>query len=112
MTKRGLGAKQIHCHKMIYATAVEMAGALYDEMMHDNLWYDLWKKQNPGASSSTMQARFIKRNLAKIIPQARATLAGMLAQPIDEALKKDIFDALILDNQLVRGRKNPPRLVQ
>lgn len=98
------GKRQIACHKLIYATAVEMAGALYDEMMKDNFWWEQWKGKCQGLSRAGMQRKFIKQNLPAMIPQARATLAGMLSRPIDIGMKDEIMEALVLDNGLRQGR--------
>ena len=93
-----------HAHKMVRETAVGMAGALYDTMMGENEWYAAWKAANPGASGEELFRRFLRKNLSKLLPQARATLAGMLATATDERLKEDIYDALLLDKTLIRGR--------
>jgi hypothetical protein len=93
-----------HAHKLIAETAVGMAHELYDTMMRDNQWYDLWKKQNPGLGAKALETRFVKKNQGKLLSAARHTLAGMLAHPIDEGLKTIIMEALMLDNTLIRGR--------
>jgi hypothetical protein len=95
-----------HVHKLVHETAVAMAHELYDTMMQDDLWYRLWKKKNPEADSQELEELFVERNLAKMIPQARATLTKMMTNTSDEALKEVIYNALVLDNTLIRGRPN------
>jgi hypothetical protein len=96
-----------HAHSLVHQTTVEMAHELYDTMMSDNAWYDLWKSQNPGLTPRGLADRFVARNLSKLLPQARAVLAGMLGNPMtDPATKDQIYAALTLDNTLLRGRGN------
>jgi len=95
-----------HVHKLVHQTAVEMAHQLYDHMMMDNRWYEQWKRANPGLSSRGLADRFVAKNLSKMVPQARATLAGMLRTCSDESIKEDIYEALLLDRTLIRGRGN------
>lgn len=98
------GRPSSHAHWLVRNTAVEMAHELYDTMMTDNEWYKVWKKQNPGLDKSELETRFVERNLSQLLPQARATLAGMLRTTVDERLKEEIYQALILDATLVKGR--------
>jgi hypothetical protein len=93
-----------HAHFLIKETAEAMGHELYDTMMSDDLWYGLWKKKNPGLSRRALEELFVKNNLSKLLPQARATLAQMLRNSSDPVLKEQIYDALILDATLVRGR--------
>jgi len=96
--------QETSAHKLVYETAVSMAHELYDTMMSDNQWYGLWKAQFPGFSSKQLEGKFIARNIRMMLPQARATLAAMLARPIDPGLKDTIMEALLLDNSLKVGR--------
>lgn len=99
----------LHAHKLVMETAVSMGHELYDCMMQDNVWWSQWQDQNPGASRQAMEKRFIRKNIDRLIPQARATLAHILspghAQGLSEDQKNAILEALVLDNQLVAGRK-------
>jgi hypothetical protein len=101
---------QAHVHKLIAETAQGMAHELYDTMMSDNTWYSLWKSWHPDANAAQLEAAFVAKNWARLIPAARAILAGMLAQPINDVLKQTIYDALLLDNTLKRGRNRPMQL--
>lgn len=96
-----------HAHKLVKETAEAMAHELYDTMMKDDFWYNYWKKANPRIASQPRQLElaFVRKNLSKLLPQARATLAQMLRDTHDESLKETIYEALLLDATLVRGRR-------
>ena len=95
-----------HAHKLVWATAVEMAGALYEEMMRDNFWYESWKVRNPGIVGEQLQLRFVAKIAPTLLPDARATLATMLARPdIADDQKTAIHEALLLDRQLPKGQQ-------
>jgi len=87
-------------HKLVMRTAREMAGAVYEVCARDNAWYKL----NPS------QPHFINVTWPKLIPQARATLARMLAMNYPESLKAEIADALIKDAELapLRAMRHSP----
>lgn len=95
-----------HAHKVVLDMAIEMAHELYSTMMSDNQWYDHWKRANPRIAKQPRQleARFVQKNLALMLPQARAMLAGALSRTTDPALAETIYEALLLDNTLTRGR--------
>lgn len=93
-----------HAHYLVKETAEAMARELYDTVMQNDFWYAYWKRQNPGLEGKALEDRFVQRNLARLLPQARATLAKMLAEPGDSVLKEQIYDALLKDATLVRGR--------
>lgn len=100
-----------HVHKMIAKVAQEMCFALYEELMTRDEWYRDWKAKHPGASSRGLAEAFVKKNWARYIEQSRATLAGLLSQPIDDVLKEQIADALVLDKSLVKGRASPGQVI-
>ncbi len=105
-----MSRKVSHAHWRVAALAKEMAHEVYDELMKRNDWYDLWKNAHPGLSSRGLENAFVSKNWHKFVEGARATLAGMLTQPYDEDLKNAIYEALVDDSTLIRGRANP-RLV-
>lgn len=102
-----MSRKVSHTHWRIAELAKEMAHEIYAELMQRNEWYTQWKNTHPGASSKGLEAIWVKQHWPKFVEGARATLAGMLALPYDEGLKNSIYEALIDDSALVRGRKNP-----
>ncbi len=101
--KVGKGPDQ-HCHPMIRATAIEMAGELYDLMMKNNQQYTEWKRMHPELSVAQLEIRFLELKWPELIEDARTTLARMLAQSIAEELKMQIHDALVKDNALRHAR--------
>lgn len=96
--------QRIHAHKLVAATAQAMAHEVYDTCMHNNHWYAWWKKQHPGATPKQLELAFVRKNAGKFLESARAMLARRLDLSNDEAEKSTIYEALLLDNTLVRGR--------
>jgi hypothetical protein len=95
-----------HCHPLLRATAIEMAGELYDLMMKNNEQWSEWKNMHPefGGNLAQLEIRFLELKWPELIEDARATLAGMLATNISEDLKQQIFDALVKDQGLRMAR--------
>ena len=100
-----------HAHPMIALLAHEMAHELYETMMMDNFWYGQWKSKHPGMSAKHLEFAFVRRNIEVLLPQARATLASMLATNIPEAQKEKIMDALVMDQTLVAKRQSPADVI-
>lgn len=100
MSKNG-----IYCHEMVAETAREFANELYDTVMGNNQVFYEWKRQHPGMAAAALRKTFVKKNWAQCLVPARATLAALLAQPIDEKLKERIHEALLLDAVLIRGAR-------
>jgi hypothetical protein len=101
----GKGPDQ-HCHPMIRATAIEMAGELYDLMMKNNQQWQEWKRMHPelGDNLAALEIRFLELKWPELIEDARTTLARMLGTGISEELKMQIHDALVKDNGLRHAR--------
>jgi len=91
-----LPGKGCHAHKLVAKTAQEMAAAVYERCAQNNEWF----AENPS------QDRYVADAWPLFIEQARSTLAQLLRTTMDEGLKKEIYDALILDGSLRRGRIN------
>lgn len=82
------------CHYLIKKTAVELAGTFYDEQAHDNTFYHFYPTEK----------FFIKTEWHQFITMAKSMLVQMLgAKDTCEAMKEEIFDALILDKLLPKG---------
>ena len=77
-------------HPLIRKTAEEMAATWYEDAAHHNHFYKAYPKQ----------ARFVARHWLNFLGQARSALAQLLAQNISEAMKEEIFEALILERTL------------
>jgi hypothetical protein len=98
--------REIHCHKMIRATAIEMAAEVFARVMAgDNELYAQCKALCPELDPTLLEIKYIELLWPKLIPEARATLARLLATNIDEKHKMSIHEALVLDAQLMRGRQ-------
>lgn len=93
-----------HAHKLIAATAKAMAHELYDETMRNNEWHKWWKAQYPSDTPQQREARFVNKNAAKLLAAARAMLARRLDLSHDPVEKETIYQALLLDSTLIRGR--------
>lgn len=100
---------QRHCHKLVMATAIEMAGEVYELVMVDNDKWAYWKSMCPDLTREAARDNFVELLWPKLIEEARATLAKMLAAPIHENLKATIYEALLLDAALQRGRPRRER---
>jgi len=96
--------RTIHAHEMVVNLARELTLASYESLMASNRIRAEWKRTHPGVSELGLQSAFVKKYLSAHLSPARATLAGMLAQPIDESWKVTIHDALLKDASLIRGR--------
>lgn len=107
--KIGKGPDQ-HCHPLLRATAIEMAGELYDLMMKNNQQYEEWKRLHPELKTAgELEIRFLELKWPELIEDARATLAQMLAGNASEELKVTIHDALVKDNPLRMHRMERAR---
>lgn len=100
-----------HAHKVVAEAANGLCNEVYDLLMLNNEIRAEWKRQHPGASEKGLRIAFLKRFVDLSIAPARATLAGMLAQPYDETLKESILEALVLDNTLKKGRADGARVI-
>lgn len=104
--------KIAHCHFLIKETAESIAHEAYAALMSNNSWYAKLKELYPQCNSQQLEDGWVAMHWGAFIDPARATLAGLLATPIDEGLKETIFDALCKDATLVRGRKSNQFLMQ
>lgn len=106
------GRSGAHCHKRVAKVAKALAAETYEQLMSSSdLIYSNWKKKYPHLDSKRLCRQFVADKWALFIPPARATLVGLLQQPIDEALKEEIMEILVLDSTLIRGRVNPMAVI-
>jgi hypothetical protein len=97
-----------HAHRLVVSTAIEMAHEMYDMLMLDNEQWGNWKARYPSYNAKQLEAKFCVLMLPQVLPQARATLAGMLGRgDISEHMKSEIYEALLADNTLTHGRRRP-----
>lgn len=106
------GQKMVHqttgqrvCHAKIAEVARAAAGELYESMMSNNVFFDEWRKQNPGCSPKELEDRFIRKNWGQCIDFARSTLTLMLTRDdIEEAMKEEIM-VILEQDQLIRDKR-------
>jgi len=94
-------------HTLVLKTAEGLAGELYEIVMKDDLVRSSWKAKHPGRSEKALIAAFVREWTPRLLSHARSTLAGMLALPYDQAMKDEIYEALLADNSLARPREVP-----
>ena len=82
-------------HRLIASTAMEMAGAVYEEMASDDTFYRYNKSQK----------RWMDKNWGRFVDAARTTLAGMLdaSHNYSQIMKDEIYEALLADATLPNG---------
>ena len=91
------------CHTLVRKVAIGIANELYEAAAKDNAFYQRWPSR----------AHFVNLAWPGAIGEARATLARMLAGPLDESVKREIQQALILDFQLrPSAYRNSPGALQ
>ncbi len=88
------------CHQLVAKIAREAAGELYEKMMGIDGFFSAWKAANPSLSAKALEAKFVATRWPACIPFARATLAQLLTNDLDPAVKDDIMEALVLDSSL------------
>jgi hypothetical protein len=100
--------RELPCHKLIRDTARDMAEELYEVVMKNNAIYEHWKRCCPELTRDIARALFVDMMYPKLIEEARATLAALLAtNAIDEHRKTVIYDALVQDEPLRQRRLMP-----
>jgi hypothetical protein len=102
-----LGVLNVHAHKLIAELCEQMANQVFDEAMKKN--NDLYRQvceSNPGKAEYELRRIFVRWMAPRLVGDARATLAGMLPTLRDPVLQNKIYDALLADNVLRRGRGN------
>ena len=108
MTKglyRRSARRKLHVHPMVQELALELAHEMYDVTMTKfPEAYASWKLSHPGATPKALEAAFVAKYYGSMVQSARATLAGMLGLPYDDAFKDRIHEALVLDHTLKLGR--------
>lgn len=106
--RRAKREKISHCHKRVRDVAQGIARGTYEMLMSaNNEVYARWKKKYPELTAKQLEDKFVAQYWGSHIDGARATLARMLTEPLDPALKEEIVEILALDSTLMRGRRNP-----
>lgn len=93
----------LNAHKLVAATAIEMAQALFEEFMQDNALYGAMKAKY--RTEKACRRRFVKQVAPKFLEEARRALSNMLIQEhVSQMAKDEIYEALILDNEMRANR--------
>ncbi len=101
------GRKTLHAHLRVAEQAEELLLSTYEELMRINEVREAWRRKHPGASERTLYRSFVKKFLFLAVPGARALMAAQLGQATDPVLQELLYEALVLDGSLKRGRGRP-----
>ncbi len=112
LISKGERRKALHAHEVVFVQAQELAGSAYAALMGVDEVYAAWKAVHPGFSARHLELAFLRRFSFRFVPAARAMLAARLQAPIDDGAKEAIYNALVLDATLVRGRGRGQGLLQ
>jgi hypothetical protein len=106
------GARKLHAHEAVAAQATELCLSAYEALMEENSIWEAWRASHPGFTRRHLELAFVKTFLFRFIPSARAMMAARLQAPLDDATKDAIYEALLLDGTLLRGRGRAPTVIQ
>jgi len=112
LISKGTKRKTLHAHEAVYAQATELTLSAYEALMADNDIWNAWQKSHPGFSRRHLEMAFLKAFTYRFVPAARAMMAARLQAPLDDETKEAIYEALILDGSLLRGRGRPQGVLQ
>ena len=101
---KGGGRRALHAHEAVSVQAQELCLAAYEALMAENEIWEAWRQSHPGASRRGLEKAFMTAFTFRFVPAARAMMAARLQAPIDDAAKDAIYEALLLDATLMRGR--------
>lgn len=97
----------LNAHRLIAETAIEMANELFEIYARDNAVYKALRAQGE-VTEKDARRHFVSRIAPTVLEDARQTLTSMLGMPDDAVspgLKEEIYEALLLDNDL-RARRH------
>ena len=112
LISKGGGRKKLHAHQAVYAQAAELALAAYEALMAEKEVWEAWRASHPGFSRRHLELAFLRAFTFRFVPAARAMMAARLQAPIDDGAKEAIYEALLLDGTLTRGRGRGQGLLQ
>ena len=105
LVSRGVpGRRALHAHNAVFEQAKELCLSAYEALMAENEVWTEWQRRHPGFSRRHLELAFVRKYVFSFVAPARALLAARLSAPIDNAAKTAIYDALLLDGTLMRGR--------
>lgn len=107
LSKGAPGAKKLHAHNAVYVQATELCMSAYEALMEQNEIWEAWLGSHPGFSRRHLELAFLKKFTFRFVAPARALMAARLQGPLDDSVKDAIYEALVLDATLLRGRGRP-----
>ena len=96
----------LNAHRLVAEVAVEIANELFEVYARDNGIYRAMKERGLTTEKAARKA-FVARVAPRQLEEARQQLTSCLAEPDDRVtplLKQEIYEALILDNDLRANR--------
>jgi len=111
LISKGAGRK-LHAHEAVANQAKELCLAAYEALMAENGIWEAWRTSHPGFSRRHLELAFMRTFMFWFVPAARAMMAARLQGPLDDATKDALYEALLLDGTLMRGRGRTPALTQ
>ena len=96
--------RRLHAHEAVFRQAEELCMSAYEALMEDDTLWSRWRNTHPGFSPRHLELAFMKKFTFRFVPAARAMMAARLQAPLDDGTKEAIYEALLLDATLVRGR--------
>lgn len=111
LVSKGSGRK-LHAHTAVAEQAKELCLAAYEALMAENEIWEAWKASHPGFTRRHLELAFLRAFTFRFVPAARALMAARLQGPLDDATKDAVYEALLLDGTLMRGRGRTPTLIQ
>ena len=112
LMSKGSAGRKLHAHQAVYVQATELCMSAYEALMAENEIWVAWQTSHPGFSHRHLELAFLRAFTFRFVPAARAMMAARLQAPLDDATKDAIYEALLLDASLMRGRGRTPTLVQ
>lgn len=97
-------APGLNVHRLVATVAIAMGEELFEIYARDNATYKALKEAGQ-ITRRGARKEFIKRVAPKLYEDARKHLTEQLGMPeISELAKQEIYEALILDNELRANR--------
>ena len=105
---RRMRKRMAHVHPMIAEAALEIIMVEFDNLMHDDHWWKMWKIECDSTNMKVLETKWLEKHWLKGVEAARTHLARMLdpavSPSLDETQRSCIHEALILDASLRMGR--------
>ena len=104
LISKGGPRRKLHAHEAVAAQAAELCASAYEALMSENEIFAAWRAAHPGFAPRHLELAFVKKFAFRFVPAARALMAARLQAPLDPEAKDAIYEALLLDGTLLRGR--------